>query len=295
MIYVNFNRSTILSVSFILIGAAQVLSQVSENATLCWAILSKDRDAKISYLFGTVHHAGTEPIFGNEQLITKILKSKFIVLEIDTIEVKKPNVQFDSFAIIGLDSLLSPNDYSMVKREYLKYTGRNLDRDRFRMPLTIISAIRTAKEKNDLHVVQMEAALYTICKKANIPIRGLETRADRAKMLFKNVPLEEQAKILMYDLNEILNPDSVGYHIIKCMENQDLDCLCELDGSGDYSRPGSTSTLIDRNKFWLNKLGEYIQEGNAFIAVGAAHLCGDYGLISLLRKEGFTLIPVRND
>ena len=36
---------------------------------------------------------------------------------------------------------------------------------------------------------------------------------------------------------------------------------------------------------------EELKKGNAFIAVGSLHLVYSYGLVSLLRKEGFTLTP----
>jgi uncharacterized protein YbaP (TraB family) len=37
-----------------------------------------------------------------------------------------------------------------------------------------------------------------------------------------------------------------------------------------------------------------MKKESVFIAVGAGHLVGEMGLISLLRKEGYTVRPIEN-
>jgi hypothetical protein len=52
--------------------------------------------------------------------------------------------------------------------------------------------------------------------------------------------------------------------------------------------------LNDRNKNWVNQLKTIMKSESVFVAVGAGHLVGKEGLISLLRKEGYTLKPIFN-
>jgi hypothetical protein len=52
--------------------------------------------------------------------------------------------------------------------------------------------------------------------------------------------------------------------------------------------------LDNRNKNWVIQLREILPEKNIFIAVGAGHMVGENGLISLLKKEGYTLRPIEN-
>jgi uncharacterized protein YbaP (TraB family) len=52
--------------------------------------------------------------------------------------------------------------------------------------------------------------------------------------------------------------------------------------------------LDDRNKNWVNQLKDILKKENVFIAVGCGHLVGDKGLISLLKKEGYTVKPLAN-
>ncbi len=45
--------------------------------------------------------------------------------------------------------------------------------------------------------------------------------------------------------------------------------------------------IIKRNRTMTERAGPIIDEGNAFLAVGALHLPGDDGLVELLRKNGY--------
>lgn len=48
--------------------------------------------------------------------------------------------------------------------------------------------------------------------------------------------------------------------------------------------------LLDvRNRAWMPRLLREVEQGDAFIAVGALHLAGDAGLVALLRREGWTV------
>ena len=53
--------------------------------------------------------------------------------------------------------------------------------------------------------------------------------------------------------------------------------------------------LYDRNKAWIPKIKKQISENPCFIAVGAAHLFGDGGVIDLLEKDGYTITAISTD
>jgi hypothetical protein len=52
--------------------------------------------------------------------------------------------------------------------------------------------------------------------------------------------------------------------------------------------------LYDRNRKWAKALDTLLHGKSLLVAVGAAHLPGDQGVISLLRRAGYTLTPVNN-
>ncbi len=47
--------------------------------------------------------------------------------------------------------------------------------------------------------------------------------------------------------------------------------------------------LTDRNHVMAERAVPLLEKGNAFIAVGAMHLPGNEGLISLLKQKGYSL------
>jgi uncharacterized protein YbaP (TraB family) len=47
--------------------------------------------------------------------------------------------------------------------------------------------------------------------------------------------------------------------------------------------------LFDRNTRMVERMRPQLKSGAAFIAVGALHLYGDKGLLSLLAREGYTV------
>jgi hypothetical protein len=52
--------------------------------------------------------------------------------------------------------------------------------------------------------------------------------------------------------------------------------------------------LTKRNKNWVQQLNAIMKKESVFVAVGAGHLPGEEGLISLLRNEGYTIKPLYN-
>ncbi|MEL6196320.1 MAG: TraB/GumN family protein [Pseudomonadota bacterium] len=53
--------------------------------------------------------------------------------------------------------------------------------------------------------------------------------------------------------------------------------------------------LNDRNLAWMDRLLPYLQGGGAFVAVGALHLPGEVGLVTLLRDAGYRVEPLGED
>ena len=51
--------------------------------------------------------------------------------------------------------------------------------------------------------------------------------------------------------------------------------------------------LFKRNQNWIPKIEEKIKDHSCFIAVGAAHLPGDKGVLNMLKQKGYTVTPVK--
>jgi uncharacterized protein YbaP (TraB family) len=54
-----------------------------------------------------------------------------------------------------------------------------------------------------------------------------------------------------------------------------------------------SAVISDRNKRMAKRAAPMLEEGAAFVAVGALHLPGQDGLVELLRGQGFTVTRTR--
>jgi uncharacterized protein YbaP (TraB family) len=64
--------------------------------------------------------------------------------------------------------------------------------------------------------------------------------------------------------------------------------LQQLDDFGAFSQ----AINADRNARMIERLTPSLDRGGAFIAVGAAHLSGEKGLLTRLHARGYTVTPV---
>ena len=80
--------------------------------------------------------------------------------------------------------------------------------------------------------------------------------------------------------------------------SQDLDQLLDVtneEGEGPCaSSPESNDNLIyNRNANWVKAMPDIMRQAPTFFAVGAAHLCGDRGVLRLLEQAGYKIEGVK--
>jgi uncharacterized protein YbaP (TraB family) len=139
----------------------------------------------------------------------------------------------------------------------------------------------------------VEQELMIIAKKQNKTISGFETIAFQAG-IFDSIPYEKQAEALLQTIDSIESYSKTFTAMLEVYQKQHLNELQHLLDQ----EPGFSDTkevmLDNRNKNWVTQIKDILPQKNIFIAVGAGHLVGENGLISLLKKEGYTLRPIEN-
>ncbi|MBK5285594.1 MAG: TraB/GumN family protein, partial [Bacteroidia bacterium] len=138
----------------------------------------------------------------------------------------------------------------------------------------------------------MDKMIQDIALERKIPLYGLETREEIYKLQYRDMPLSEQARMLVFSLKT--NPSDVMYSMVDtCFIYQRLDCMCTaLPGVINYTRPGDSTMIYKRNLLWMEKIPALIHKQSTLIAVGSMHLCGDAGLINLLMEKKYKLTPL---
>jgi uncharacterized protein len=127
-------------------------------------------------------------------------------------------------------------------------------------------------------------------------VKGLESMQEQID-IFNTLPLQSQIKILSdtvchYDLAEADFEKMKSLYIAR-----------DLAGLYAFSQRYSLSDdevyndlikklLVDRNYTMAERMQAELENGNAFIAIGAMHLPGDEGVLSLLAKSNYDISRV---
>jgi uncharacterized protein len=133
-----------------------------------------------------------------------------------------------------------------------------------------------------------DAVLDAEARAAGMRIRYFETAAEQLGF-FANVPLRTQIEWLAQTLREMDElPEQVD-EMTHAWVTGDVDTLDTLfnDAMRDDNPELYEILMVNRNRAWVPTIVDMLQEGGRhFVAVGAAHLPGDDGLVALLQEAG---------
>ena len=255
-----------------------------------------------SYLYGTIHMIGKEDFFLTDETIASFDKAEQVVFEIDMEDMSNVMVQFsllmDLFMEDGqtLKDLVSDEDYKLVKVHF----------DEMGLPLMLLERIKplflSVFASGDIdqegfssgEVVSYEMEFMEMAQKQEKPIEGLETIKFQMS-LFDSIPYRAQAEMLMESIRAEADPDGEkGFQsLVEVYKSQDLEAMQEsVDASDAMTTNYENMLLSNRNSNWVPVMAKMMPKKSCFFAVGAAHLGGEKGVITLLRKEGYTLRPL---
>jgi uncharacterized protein YbaP (TraB family) len=139
--------------------------------------------------------------------------------------------------------------------------------------------------------VSYENEIMKVAKKDSLPINGLET-VEFQLQIFDEVPYSVQAKMLEKTLLDFDKSKKELKELVSIYKSKDINKMQqEVANELEY---GQYEDLLikKRNSNWVPLISKTVKEKSTFIAVGAGHLGGENGIISLLRKAGFTITPV---
>ncbi len=130
----------------------------------------------------------------------------------------------------------------------------------------------------------------------NKPVSGLETMQEQVAV-FDELPLPDQIALLRQAVQE---QDSFDKDLEEMIGNYLARDIAALAEAGAKHKPDDDRLyrsvmdrlLTRRNSRMAARLGPILREGNAFVAVGAAHLPGETGLLNLLEKAGYRVTRV---
>ena len=268
--------------------------ETNQESSLLWEITGKKVKSP-SYLMGTMHLIPKDKFYFPDDLREKVSKTKLLVMEIGGLEEQMKAASlimlsegnlFDHFSQAQKDTLFQylkeelSMDSSAVKQQFGRVKPFAL------LQLMTRSAFGDSPESYEL-------TLQGIAMQNNIPIKGLETIEDQMAV-FDNMGMEEQVEMVMSSIRNSENSADEMNELIGIYLSQDIEALYALlNKEGNSLEKHEGALLTDRNVQWIPTIKKLIKKQPTFIAVGAAHLGGPNGVVELLRKEGYTVTPIK--
>ena len=276
---------TLLITLFYLSAFAQQ-RQTNSDHSLLWCI-SGNGLSQPSFLFGTEHLICTDNYVWKSYMQECFARCKKLCTELDLSNASLPsqiaNIRIDETRK-ELRSYYKSDDYQVVRRYFLDSIGKDLDTMQHYNPF-FLQAIVIVKIAHCDSIVSYELRLMQKARSAGMKITGLETVKDQSDAIDSTSPESAARYLLLAAAAE--NAAIYEYNKMQTDYNtEDIQALYNM-------MRGMTSVLDNRNKKWIPEIKKMIHSNSVFFAVGAGHLWGDQGVISLLRNEGYSVIPIK--
>ncbi|MEO7534184.1 MAG: TraB/GumN family protein [Ferruginibacter sp.] len=267
----------------------------ADDNSLLWEVSGKELK-KSSYIFGTFHLMCKDDIHFSDQLKTAVKNSDLVYLEMD---MDDPSIMLSGLLMMNMKEGKKLQDL-YTAAEYEKVSA--FFNDTLHMPMGLLqrtkpfflAALLYPKMMPCKTVSGVEEELMKLAKENKKEIKGLETMEFQASV-FDSIPYEDQAKELLKSIDSMVSYQKYFDTMITVYKTQRLTEIEKLFKDSEFGMEDHQDILLnDRNKNWVKQLDTIMKNQGVFVAVGAGHLVGKEGLISLLRKEGYTLKPILN-
>jgi uncharacterized protein YbaP (TraB family) len=281
---------------------------LSAKAQLLWKVSGKDLP-KASYILGT-HHlaplsildsiAGFKQAMNNvEQVCGEIIMAEMqapatiqkiqqtVMMPGDTtLRTLYTVAQYDTLSVkikrlIGVDLIDLMN---MVKPSFIT------------TQLSVVIATKAIPGFNPKQ--QLDSWFQTEAQKQGKEVTALETIDFQINMLFDSQSLQRQAEQLLATVNHLEDMEQQARKMTEAYMAQDLKkleaAMNKKFGTAVDALPEEEDALIyNRNRKWAESMPNIMNSQPTLFAVGCGHLMGKRGILNLLKRQGYSVTPVK--
>ena len=279
-----------LGFRFVLLVAVVLLNASLAAAQLFYKVEDSNRpNSKPSYLFGTIHQLCEGQWDLSETIKDKIEACNQMVVELDVSDaenLKKMVLKLSKPADSSLDVLLAKDEYELCKIYF---------RDSLQLPLQFLNRMRPVvlfalveERRLGCEVIAVDNKLIEFAKAKKIEIVELETVEEQVNVL-TNGSLKDEAYALFeaITMRDIISKLATKLQDVGLSQDEEAIKNRVFSDCSSSNKLSYNLFLTNRNEKWMPRITNKINREAVFIAVGAAHLVGEDGLVNLLRKNGF--------
>ena len=281
---------------FILLQLPLLAMAEEYSRGLLWKVeTGNGSEGKVSYILGTMH---TE----DERVLDIPVPVKRALQQSDsfTMEVKMDDsVRVEMIAMMiyddghDLKKILGDKLYSQVSKLMAEYGVPQMT-VRAMKPWAALLTLSTPKPVTGefLDKILLDKAVAQ-----NKQIYGLETVKEQLS-IFNDMTLADQIVLLQDTVQFYPELNGVFEEMTSLYLKRDLSGLIKMNDK--YMKKGNVKVaeklmlrlIDDRNKRMVTRMSKQLNQGSAFVAVGALHLPGKAGVLNMLKQKGYKISVV---
>lgn len=280
-----------LAVAF---AALAPLQAAAPTRNFLWKATGKQG---VVYLVGSVHLLTKDFYPLSPALDAAYKASDLLVEEVDMGDMLSAGGQIQMLSrglLTGdqtLEKVLSPATYALLSKR-LGAVGapvEALSRMKPWMIALTLEALEWQKAGFDADL-GLDKHFYDKAKQDGKAVQGLETIEYQISR-FDEMPMALQDHLLAETIKGIDTEQSNMSKLIESWRTGDAPAVERIVLKDLQQEPQLYQRLlVERNRNWLPKLELlFSRKGHAFVVVGAAHLIGPDGLITMLKAKGYTV------
>lgn len=289
-------RLLIFILILVLPGIAQ--SQMVGNGYNNSLIYKIQSDTNTVYILGSIHVLAEEYYPLTRSFSYAYYNSQKVIFEIDPEILFSPDTakKNEKYYMLPkgqtLKSTLAPSTYQLLKKK-LQPLGLDMAQVNKLKPWVVYLNMSgkfdsSIEFRPDLGI---ENYFYQRAKDAGKPTGGLETVQDQIAV-FDTLPMKVQEAMLKETLaiTDSKKREQAFLHMVKSWHQGNLEGLEELVETMKTYPLFYEKLLVERNQNWVPQIEKFLTEDkNVLVIVGAAHLAGEDGLLTLLKRKGYEL------
>ncbi len=276
---------------FIGMGLARITK--AQDSSLLFEV-SGNGLMKPSYVYGTIHLACEDDLQFKNELRSYVDDTEIMVMEID---MDNPNMMAElqqaalDPQMRNMATDLSDEAKTEINKLIMPLMGAGIEQVGILRPFALYATLVQTLPQCE-KTFSFEEKFLALAQSEELEVLGLETVTEQFTVI-DEVPREAQIEWIEDIALDVEKVRGEFQALVNSYKKEDIEALHQLFMVNPQYADYANILLYKRNKNWIPKMKEMMQEQPAFFAVGAAHLGSENGVIALLRKQGYTVKPVK--
>ncbi|WP_430934947.1 TraB/GumN family protein [Saccharicrinis sp. 156] len=269
------------------------LATNAQESSLLWRI-SGNGLSEPSYIYGTIHLICPQDYSMKSKVKACFAETQQVYLEVDFDDPQMMQKMMSMSMLTNGETArdyLTDEEYAYLDDKFKNTIGTGMAQLQVMKPLILLSMSYISILQ--CQPVSFETVFVEMAKEEDKEVLGLES-LEQQMSFFNEIPLTEQFKMVSDIVKQEDKARDEFNTLVKIYNSENIKGLLEFMDESEWSMEKYEEILIHgRNKDWASKLDSIAKEKPTFFAVGAGHLAGENGWLSLLEKKGYNVEAVK--